>query len=159
MNSNPNHKFGAIAVFVDPKNYLSNKLERDTTHTLRFPSKYEYKIYCSIKQYLSSKPRYSLELQYRIELLKKGVLTTSVCHFVDFVIIDSESKFNPILFIEAKGKFLPEYNLKMNLMKALKPDIYQRYLVVSDNHPPKSYTNFYSRTDRLQAALYALGVR
>ena len=164
--NNPNpHKYGAVQIFCDPANYLSHSLERTEKCTLRFPSKYEYKVYCALTAYLTRtnrnylEPRYFLECQFQITLLSKTVLTSAINHIVDFVIRDNQAAFNPALYVEAKGQFLPEYNQKMKLLQALKPNVYSRYLVISDNEPPKSYTSYYGQFKKIEAALYALGIK
>lgn len=159
------NKHGAIQVFCDPKNHLSYRLERDTVHTLRFPSKYEYKVYCGLKDYLIKvnknylNPRYFLEMQFTITLIAATPKANALKHVVDFVIRDEQSKTNPIWFIEAKGRCLPEYLAKMSMMAALKPNVYSRYLIISDNEPPKTYTSYYSTLDRLEKFLHTMGVR
>lgn len=165
-NSSNNHKYGAIQVFCDPKNYLSHRASKDENHTLRFPSKFEYKVYCKLRSYLArvnpkyTTERFSLELQFKIVILPKtGVMKSSVDHIVDFIIRDSQSSINPILYVEAKGNFLPEYLNKMRLMEGLRQPIHNRYLVVSDKTPPSGYTAKHSTPDKLEEALYYLGVR
>lgn len=159
------NKYSAVTVFVDPNNYLSYSLERDDKHTLRFPSKYEYSIYSVLMKYLNKvnrsypKPRYIVELQFQITLVSKGLCTTAITHVVDFIIRDNQSSINPILYIEAKGKFLKEYVNKMKLVQAIKPQVYSRYCVVSDNEPPNSYTAYYCKADKLEAFLYQMGVK
>lgn len=165
MNDTKPNKYGAIPIFCDPANHLSNSLERTEKHTLRFPSKYEYKVYCALTTYIARanrnhpKPRYFLECQFQITLLSKTVLQSALTHIVDFVIRDNLVAFNPALYVEAKGTFLKEYNQKMTMLQALKPNVYTRYLVVSDNEPPKSYTSYYAPFKRIEAALYALGIK
>ncbi len=166
VNSGNNHKYGAIQVFCDPKNYLSHRASRDENHTLRFPSKFEYKVYCKLRSYLArvnpkySNERFTLELQFKIVLLgKTGVMKSSIDHVVDFVIRDTQSSVNPILYIEAKGYFLSEYLNKMRLMEGLKQPIHNRYLVVSEKEPPNGYAAKHATPDKLDEALYYLGVK
>lgn len=165
MTNTKSHKYGAIQVFCDPANYLSSSLERTTTHTLRFPSKYEYKVYCALRSYLDranrqyATQRYFLEVQFQITLISKGLMQSAVTHIVDFIIRDSQASLNPIFYIEAKGQFLKEYCDKMKLLQAVKPNVYKRYLVVSDNEPPKGYMAYYCQFKKLETCLYALGIK
>ena len=165
-NPSNNHKYGAVTVYCDPLNYLSYRTERDDIHKLRFPSKFEYYVYCSLRKYIDrlnrtyGKPRYFLELQYQIKLVEKtGVMKSPISHVVDFVIRDDEASINPVLYIEAKGKFLPEYVSKMTLLAGFKPNVHRRYLVVSNNTPPKGYSAHFTKMDTLEKALNVLGVR
>jgi hypothetical protein len=159
------NKHGAIQVFADPKNHLSHRLERDTVHTLRFPSKYEYRVYCGLMDYLIKvnknypNPRYFLEMQFTITLIAATPKVNALKHVVDFVIRDSQSRVNPVWYIEAKGQCLPEYLIKMTVMKALKPNVYDRYLIISDKEPPDTYTSYYSTLDRLEKFLHTMGVK
>lgn len=159
------NKYQAVQVFVDPNNWDSYRLERDSTHTLRFPSKYEYSVYAAITKYLHKvnqnypAPRYFLELQFQITLISKSGKQQGVTHVVDFVIRDNQSSINPIWYIEAKGQFLKEYCTKMQMLQALKPNVYSRYLVVSDNEPPRSYTSFYCQLDKVEKFFFTMGVK
>lgn len=159
------NKYKAVEVFVDPNNWDSYRLERDAKHTLRFPSKYEYSVYAAIKKYLHRvnqnypNPRYSLELQFQITLISKSGKQQGVTHVVDFVIRDNQSSINPVWYIEAKGQFLREYCTKMQMLQGIKPNVYSRYLVVSDNEPPTSYQAYYCKADKLEAFLYQMGVK
>lgn len=163
--SNPANKYGAIPVFADPNNYKSNRAFKDENHTVRFPSKYEYKVYCGLMGYLIrtnsqyQDQRYFLELQFTITLISKGVMQSAITHVVDFVIRDLHAKSNPILYVEAKGQFLKEYNQKMKMLQAVRPNVHSRYLVVSDNEPPSSYTAYYCPFKKLEHCLYGLGVK
>ena len=165
MNDTKPNKYGAIPIFCDPANHLSSSLERTEKCTLRFPSKYEYKVYVALTAYIARtnrnylKPRYFLECQFQITLLSKTVLHSALTHVVDFVIRDNEAAFNPVLYVEAKGQFLKEYCQKMKMLQALKPNVYSRYLVISDNNPPISYTSYYAQFKKIEAALYALGIK
>lgn len=165
MTNTKPHKYGAIQIFCDPNNYLSSSLERTTTHTLRFPSKYEYKVYCALRSYLdranrqNATQRYFLEVQFQITLISKGVLQAATTHVVDFIIRDTQSSSNPVLYVEAKGQFLKEYCNKMKLLQGLKPSVYSRYLAVSDNEPPRGYQAYYCQLKKIEACLYALGVK
>ena len=165
MTNTKPHKYGAIQVFVDPANFQFHSLERTEKHTLRFPSKYEYKVYCGLRLYIDRtnrqypKPRYFLELQYQITLISKGVMQSAITHVVDFIIRDSQSSINPVLYVEAKGQFLKEYCNKMKLMQGLKPNVYSRYLVISENNPPNTYISYYTQLKKIEACLYALGVK
>jgi predicted nuclease of restriction endonuclease-like RecB superfamily len=100
-----------------------------TIDGIKFPSRFEAEVYQKLNR-ICDRQCWKLTTQHSIVVLPKSDAFSPTMWKCDFAIWNGETR----IYVEAKGRFLDDFNRKMQMLAYSDPDTFDRLIIVVRNN-------------------------